>query len=223
MFPLDDNFVFGDIFFCGWYSQPTKKEYSPTNEVTHPTETPICLWYDVFMPPPLSKRKNTQGTRIFNRRPRLKNLLHYTEDFPEQKKIQTKTEIPICLRYNDFYATFPPTSKFPFNILFFFLGWYFFPKNVPSVLFSTGHISFYFKFPIDNRIFFLPLWTFRSFWSCENHDFFLKKSETWYKFLIVIFFFLPFWPIMSCKKKNLYQHLNKNINFGTFRFLPVLA
>ena len=65
MFPLDDNFVFGDIFFCGWYfffgrrpkknTQPTKKKYSPTNEVTHPTETPICLWYDVFMPPPPSK------------------------------------------------------------------------------------------------------------------------------------------------------------------------
>ena len=30
-----------------------KKNYSPTNEVTHPTETPLCLWYDVFMPPPL--------------------------------------------------------------------------------------------------------------------------------------------------------------------------
>ena len=29
-----------------------KKNYSPTNEVTHPTETPLYLWYDVFMPPP---------------------------------------------------------------------------------------------------------------------------------------------------------------------------
>ena len=28
-----------------------KKNYSPTNEVTHPTETPLYLWYDVFMPP----------------------------------------------------------------------------------------------------------------------------------------------------------------------------
>ena len=157
MFPLDDNFVFGDIFFCGRYSQPTKKKYSPTNEVTHLTETPICLWYDVFMPPPLSKRKNTQGTRIFNRRPRLKNLLHNTEDFPEQKKIQTKTEIPICLRYNDFYATSPSTTKFPFNILFFVSlvdNIFFSEKNVPSGLFSTGHFLFYFSFPSSNRIFF---------------------------------------------------------------------
>ena len=116
MFPLDDNFVFGDIFFL-WLifffgrgfglkfwkmgvltasdsrrpairacdaaakrppgrreseavntpifqnlrpnprpkknTQPTKKKYSPTNEVTHPTETPICLWYKRFMPPTL--------------------------------------------------------------------------------------------------------------------------------------------------------------------------
>ena len=29
-----------------------KKNYSPRNEVTHPTETLLCLWYDVFMPPP---------------------------------------------------------------------------------------------------------------------------------------------------------------------------
>ena len=29
-----------------------KKNYSPINEVTHPTETPLCLWYDVFMPTP---------------------------------------------------------------------------------------------------------------------------------------------------------------------------
>ena len=44
MFPLDDNFVFGDIFFFVadifffWpkakkkNTQPTKKKYSPTNE-----------------------------------------------------------------------------------------------------------------------------------------------------------------------------------------------
>ena len=63
VFPLDDNFVFGDNFFS-WLiiffspkatkkiTQLTKKNYSPTNEVTHPTETPICLWYDVFMPLP---------------------------------------------------------------------------------------------------------------------------------------------------------------------------
>ena len=62
VFPLDDNFVFGDNFFF-WLiiffspkatkkiTQPIKKNYSPTNEVTHPTETPLYLWYDVFMPP----------------------------------------------------------------------------------------------------------------------------------------------------------------------------
>ena len=54
MFPLDDNFVFGDNFFS-WLiiffspkatkkiTQPRKKNYSPTNEVTHPTETPLYL------------------------------------------------------------------------------------------------------------------------------------------------------------------------------------
>ena len=121
----------------------------------------LVLYFTISLYSPTSSngntymQKNTQGTRIYNRRPRLKNLLHYTLDFPEQKKIQTKTEIPICLRYNDFYATSPPTSKFPFNILFFFLGWYFFSeKNVPTMLFSTGHFSFYFSFPIANRIFF---------------------------------------------------------------------
>ena len=60
-FPLDDNFVFGDNFFS-WliFFFPAEgekkllsreKNYSPTNEVTHPTETPLYLWYDVFMPP----------------------------------------------------------------------------------------------------------------------------------------------------------------------------
>ena len=179
MFPLDDNFVFGDIFFCGWYFflaegqkkkySANKKKYSPTDEVTHPTETPICLWYDVFMPPPLQNS-------------------HLIYSF-----------------------------LFPWLIIFFS------EKNVPSGLFSTGHISFYFKFPPDNRIFFLPLRTFRSFWRCEKHDFFLKKSETWYFFLIVIFFFFTFLADYGLQKKNLYQHLNKNINFGTFRFSPVLA
>ena len=51
-FPLDDNFVFGDnffswlIFFFGRGKKKytaKKKKYSPTNEVTHPTETPLCL------------------------------------------------------------------------------------------------------------------------------------------------------------------------------------
>ena len=178
-----------------------------------------------FYAPPLSERKNTQGTRIFNRRPRLKNLLHYTEDFPEQKKIQTKTEIPICLRYNDFYATSPPTSKFPFNILFFFfLGWYFFPEKTSLVCyFQLVTFHFILNSHLIIAFFFLPLRTFRSFWRCEKHDFFLKKSETWYFFLIVIFFFFTFLADYGLQKKNLYQHLNKNINFGTFRFSPVLA
>ena len=34
-------------------THPRKKKYSPINEVIHPTETPLCLWYDVFMPLPL--------------------------------------------------------------------------------------------------------------------------------------------------------------------------
>ena len=64
VFPLDDNFVFGDIFFF-WVifflpkatkknthpNSPKRKKYSPTNEVTHPTETPLYLRYDGFMPP----------------------------------------------------------------------------------------------------------------------------------------------------------------------------
>ena len=53
MFPLDDNFVFGDFFFVAdiffmaegqkKILSQHKKKYSPTNEVTHPTKTPICL------------------------------------------------------------------------------------------------------------------------------------------------------------------------------------
>ena len=30
-------------------TQPRQKKYSPTNENTHPTETPICLWYCRFL------------------------------------------------------------------------------------------------------------------------------------------------------------------------------
>ena len=174
MFPLDDNFVFGDIFFL---VQPRKKNTHQQTKLLIQRKHLYAYDMTFLCPPPLSKRKNTQGTRIFNRRPRLKNLLHYTEDFPEQKKIQTKTEIPICLRYNDFYATSPPTSKFPFNILFFFLGWYFFPKKT-SLLCYFQLVTFHFISHSPLQIaFFLPLWTFRSFWSCENHDFFKKKVK----------------------------------------------
>ena len=128
MFPSDDNTSFLVIFFFVADILSQKKNTHQQTKLL--IQRKHLYAYDMtFLCPPLSKRKNTQGTRIFNRRPRLKNLLHYTEDFPEQKKIQTKTEIPICLRYNDFYATSPPTSKFPFNILFFFLGWYFFSEK----------------------------------------------------------------------------------------------
>ena len=44
------------FFFCRRQQKKIltlKKKYSPTSEVTHPTETRICLWYIVFMPPPL--------------------------------------------------------------------------------------------------------------------------------------------------------------------------
>ena len=50
MFPLDDNFVFGDLadnFFLAEgdkkITHPRKKNYSPKNEVIHLTETPLCL------------------------------------------------------------------------------------------------------------------------------------------------------------------------------------
>ena len=55
VFPLDDKFVFGDNFFFladnfffaegdkKNYSAKKKKNYTPTNEFTHPTETPLCL------------------------------------------------------------------------------------------------------------------------------------------------------------------------------------
>ena len=59
VFPLDDNFVFGDNCDKKNYSVE-KKNYSPTNEVTHPTETPLYLWYDVFMPPPLFFGQNSE-------------------------------------------------------------------------------------------------------------------------------------------------------------------
>ena len=63
MFPLDDNFVFGDNFFflddIFFFAEGNKKKYSAkkknysaTNEVTHAKETPLYLWYDVFVPPP---------------------------------------------------------------------------------------------------------------------------------------------------------------------------
>ena len=137
VFPLDDNFVFGDIFFFladffflaeghkKKYSAK-KKKYSPTNEVTHPTETPLCLWYFVFIPHTL---------KIFGGITKIFNILEL----------------------------FLQNSHLIYSFLFPWLIIFFSEKNVPSGLFSTGHISFYFKFPPDNRIFFLPLRTFRSF------------------------------------------------------------
>ena len=80
----------------------------------------------------------------------------------------------------------PPKNSHLIYSFFSLVDIFFAEKNVPTMLFSTGHFSFYFSFPIANRIFFLPILTFRSFWSCENHDFFLKEIETCYKFLIVI-------------------------------------
>ena len=50
MFRLDDNFVFCcNFIFLGW-SQPRKIIITKKNEVAHPTETPLYLWYDAFMP-----------------------------------------------------------------------------------------------------------------------------------------------------------------------------
>ena len=121
------------------------------------------------------------------------------EILSQQKKILTNkrsyssngnTYMPMIWR---FYAPHPPPQRknIQLNILFFFpwLIFFFAQKNVPTMVFSTGNFSFYFSFSIGNRIFFLPIWAFRSFWNCQNHDFFLKTIETWYKFLIVILFF----------------------------------
>ena len=59
---MADNFFFAEGDKKNYSAK--KKNYSPTNEVTHPTETPLYLWYDVFMPPPPlfgSKSKKNMG------------------------------------------------------------------------------------------------------------------------------------------------------------------
>ena len=47
VFPLDDNFVFGDNFFFLadnlFFTEGDKKNYSPTNEVSTSTEPPFYL------------------------------------------------------------------------------------------------------------------------------------------------------------------------------------
>ena len=55
VFPLDDKFVFGDNFFFladnFFFAEGDKKKllsqekknYTPTNKFTHPTETPLYL------------------------------------------------------------------------------------------------------------------------------------------------------------------------------------
>ena len=35
-------------------THPRYKNVSSVNKVSHPTETPLYLWYDVFMPPPFT-------------------------------------------------------------------------------------------------------------------------------------------------------------------------
>ena len=49
-----------------------------------------------------------------------------------------------------------PTKKYPIEYTLFFslVDIFFAQKNVPTMLFSTGHFSFYFSFPFANRIFF---------------------------------------------------------------------
>ena len=68
-----------------------------------------------------------------------------------------------------------------------FWRWYFFHENKKCY---NDHISEknknLFKIPKGDRLFFFTLLTFRSFW---NGNFFFKKIEKWYFFLIVIFFF----------------------------------
>ena len=152
---MADNFFFAEGDKKNYSAK--KKNYSPTNEVTHPTETPICLWYDVFMTPTTTKKY--RNTRIFNRRPRL----------------------------------------------IFFL-----PKKTSWILyFQLVNFHFIFVYAQVIAFFFLPLWTFHSFFFWESHHFFLKSFGTWYKFLIVIFFF------QKTKKQQMHiqQHFTKkNIN-----------
>ena len=138
MFPLDDNFVFGDIFF---------------------------LWLI------LSQQKKI-----------LTNKRSYSSN--------GNTYMPMIWR---FYAPQPPPQRknIQLNILFFFawLIFFFCPKKRPYYAIFNWSLFILFFIPHCKSHFFLPLWTFRSFWNCENHDFFLKTIETWYKFLIVILFF----------------------------------
>ena len=62
------SFVGEYFFFLGWVFFRPKKNISPekkniTNKRSyHPTETPLCLWYFVFMPPIL---KIVRGITIF--------------------------------------------------------------------------------------------------------------------------------------------------------------
>ena len=128
---------------------------------------------------------------FFGRRP--KKIL-------SQQKKNTHQQTKLLIQRKHLYAydmTFlcppppSPTKKYPIKYtLFFFLGWYFFLPKKTSLLWYFQPVTFHFIFHSRLVIaFFLPIWAFRSFWNCQNHDFFLKTIETWYKFLIVILFF----------------------------------
>ena len=162
MFPLDDNFVFGDIFFLWliffFWPKAEKKNTLPkkkilTNKRSYSSNgnTYMPMIWRFYAPPPTKKYRNT---RIFNRRPRL----------------------------------------------IFFL-----PKKT-SWIWYFQLVNFHFIFDYAQVIaFFLPLWTFHSLFFWENDHFFLKSFGTWYKFLIVIFFFKK----QKHKKMHIQQHFTE--------------
>ena len=192
MFPLDDNFVFGDIFF---------------------------LWLIFFIWPLSQQKKNThQQTKLLIQR---KHLYAYDMTFlcppppPQTKKYRilrislNKWKYRQKRKYLDAYdmtiympLTLPHTSNSHLIYSFLFLCWFkkkktsllgyfkmvFFKKKRPYYAIFNWSIFIFFFILHRKSHFFLPLWTFRTFWNCENHDFFLKKIGTWYKFLIVILF-----------------------------------
>ena len=117
--------------------------------------------------------------------------------YQPQKNISPKTKLLIQRKHLYAYdMTFlchpsPQRKNFQFNIIFFFslVDIFFLPKKT-SLQRYFQLVTFHFIFHSQMQIafFLLPIWTFRSFCNCEKHDFFWKTIETWYMFLIVLFF-----------------------------------
>ena len=131
------------FFFVADILRPTKKilsqkkNYSPTNEVTHPTETPICLWYDVFMPPTPLRPPNEKIPKVpqsLTGAP-LKKYTTLLRDFSH-----------ICLWYNIFMPPHPPNISVNFLKI---------PHKMRpyQAIFNWSIFNFFFL-PNSNRIFF---------------------------------------------------------------------